>query len=81
MLISYSIFLFVDSTGVILHDSLCKIFLHHTDPRCSVSVRLEKGIFSSSAFKLGFFQLVTLCKHKIQQVSDFLLILPYLLFL
>lgn len=25
---------------------------------------LEKGIFSSSAFTLGFFQLVTLCKHK-----------------
>lgn len=42
---------------------------------------LEKGIFSSSAFKLGFFQLVTLCKHKIQQVSNFLLILSYLLFL
>lgn len=42
---------------------------------------LEKGIFSSSAFTLGFFQLVTLCKHKIQQVSDFLLILSYLLFL
>lgn len=83
MLISYCIFLFVDSTGVILHDSLCKIFLHHTDPRCSVSVHpvSGKGIFSSSAFKLGFFQLVTLCKHKIQQVSDFLLILSYLLFL
>lgn len=43
MLISSCIFLFVDSTGVILHDSLCKIFLHHTDPRCSVSVHPVSG--------------------------------------